>query len=156
MRSRHLPTSSVTWGGHQEAPDGGLDVRVALPENTQVEGFVPRPATGFQAKKEDMPAAEIIEEMRPSGVLRPTIQDLANRSGAYIIVSSRGSTSDIALRRRREAMAKAVSDLPNANALTLDFYDRTRLATWVRDHAGLIMWVKEKIGKDAICASTVR
>jgi hypothetical protein len=31
--------------------------------------------------------------------------------------------------------------------LLLDFYDRTRLATWVRDHGSLILWVRERIQK---------
>ena len=44
-------------------------------------------------------------------------------------------------------MAEAVVGLRNAEALTLDFYDRTRLATWVRQHPGLIPWVRDKIGK---------
>ena len=79
--------------------------------------------------------------------LRSSIQDLANRKGAYIIVSSLGSVSDSSLRRRRAAMAKAVEGTPNAGKLTLDFYDRTRIATWVRSHQGLILWVKKQIGK---------
>jgi hypothetical protein len=29
----------------------------------------------------------------------------------------------------------------------LDFYDCTRLSTWVRDHAGIIPWVRGRIGK---------
>jgi len=61
--------------------------------------------------------------MRPEGVLRPIIRDLANRSGAYVIVSAE-STSDTALRNRRDAMREAVNDLPNAEDLALDFYDR--------------------------------
>jgi hypothetical protein len=44
-------------------------------------------------------------------------------------------------------MAEAVAGLPNAEALTLDFYDRTRLASWVRQHPGLIPWVRDKIGE---------
>jgi hypothetical protein len=44
-------------------------------------------------------------------------------------------------------MAEAVNDLPNCSSLALDFYDRTRLATWVRDHPGLIPWVRTKVGK---------
>src|SRR5262249_46176732 len=32
LASRGLPVSSVTWGGDQRAADGGVDVRVALPE----------------------------------------------------------------------------------------------------------------------------
>ncbi len=31
LRSQNLPHAAVTWGGHQDAPDGGIDVRVALP-----------------------------------------------------------------------------------------------------------------------------
>jgi hypothetical protein len=147
LKSRGFPTSAVTWGGHQNAADGGLDVRVALSPTISIEDFVPRPATGFQVKAEDMPPAKIITEMRPKGVLRPVIQELADHSGAYIIVSSLGSTSDTALERRRKAMADALHDLPNRGNLKLDFYDRTRLATWIRDHGGLILWVRELIGK---------
>jgi hypothetical protein len=147
VRNRELSPSSVTWSGDQNAADGGLDVRVALPDGAVIDGFVPRPATGFQVKSSDMPRAEILDEMRPKGTLRPVICDLANRSGAYIIASSTGSTSDIALQNRRDAMKEAVRDLPNAAALTFEFYDRGRLATWVRQHAGLILWVREKIGR---------
>jgi|CZLA01.1.fsa_nt_gi hypothetical protein len=147
VRNRGLNTSSVTWGGNQNAADGGVDVRVELPANTTIDGFVPRPSTGFQAKRTDMPRAEIIAEMRPHGILRPVIKELAEKSGAYVIVSSTGSASDSALQDRRDAMAEAARGLANANALTLDFYDRTRLATWVRDHSGLTLWVRERIGR---------
>jgi hypothetical protein len=50
-RRRGLSTSCVTWGGSQTAADGGLDVRVAFPENTAIEGFIQKAATGFQVKK---------------------------------------------------------------------------------------------------------
>lgn len=35
----------------------------------------------------------------------------------------------------------------NANQLHTDFYDRTHLATWVRCHPGLILWVRERVGR---------
>jgi hypothetical protein len=149
MRRRGLPTSAVTWGGDQTAKDGGLDVRVDLPAGTPVEGFVPKPQTGFQVKKSDMPRADIIDEMnpKPARALRPVIVELANADGAYIIVSSDGSTTDSALKSRRDAMAEAVKDTPAEGKLFLDFYDRNRVATWVRDHAGLIPWVRSRIGR---------
>jgi hypothetical protein len=59
MGALQLPVSAVAWGGDQNAADGGLDVRVDLPEKTAIQGFVPRPATGFQVKKPDMPPKEI-------------------------------------------------------------------------------------------------
>lgn len=146
--SRHgLPVSAVTWGGNQRAADGGLDVRVALPSKSAVTDFVPRPNTGFQVKCQDMPRTAILAEMRPAGVVRLVIRDLADACGAYVIASSKGSTADSALRNRRAAMTEAVAGLPNAAELVLDFYDRTRLASWVRRHPGLIPWVREKIGK---------
>lgn len=138
---------AVTWGGNQTAADGGLDVRVALPSGVSIDGFVPRPSTGFQVKKPDMPRVKIIDEMRPAGMIRPVIQELANEAGAYLIVSSTGSTTESVLRRRRNALREALNDVANAVLLHTDFYDRTRLATWVRHHPGLITWVKEKVGR---------
>lgn len=55
VRRRGLSAAAVTWGGDQNAPDGGIDVRVALPDGTPIEGFVPRAAAGLQVKKQDMP-----------------------------------------------------------------------------------------------------
>jgi len=147
VHSRGFSTSSVTWGGNQDAADGGLDVRVTLPPGSTIDGFVPRPATGFQVKKKEMPRADILSEMRPSGAIRPVIQELADVGGAYVIVSSKSSTADSALRSRRQAMTEATHDTHNKDSLFLDFYDRNRLATWVRNHVGLIPWVRNAIGK---------
>jgi hypothetical protein len=148
VRKLGLPPSYVTWGGNQDAGDGGLDVRVALPPSVPTFGFVPRPATGFQVKKPKMPRKKILAEMRPKPkrLLRPVIRDLADQVGAYIIVNAE-STSDSVLRNRIKAMVDGVGDLANAKDLTLDYYDASRLATWVRQHAGLIVWVRETIGK---------
>ena len=86
-----------------------------------------------------MPRTEILDEMRPEDVLRPIIRDVANRLGAYIIVSAE-STSETTLRNGHDAMREAVGDLPNAKDLALDFDDRGRVASWVRDHAGMALW----------------
>ncbi len=134
-------------GGNQNAADGGIDVRIALPPGTVVDGYVPRPQTGFQVKAQDMPAGEITEEMLPKEVIRPSIQSLADHSGAYVIVSSQGSTADTALTSRREAMIQAKKNLPNEDRLFVDFYDRTRVASWVRSHVGLIPWVRGLVGR---------
>lgn len=142
-----LSPAAVTWGGNHTAADGGLDVRVTLPDDTHIDGFLPRRSTGFQVKKPDMPKKKIFLEMRPKGSIRPVIQDLANESGSYIIVSSTGSTSDSALIARKNAMHAALTDVSNGERLHVDFYDRSRIATWVRLFPGLALWVKSKIGK---------
>jgi hypothetical protein len=147
LRRRNLATSAVTWGGDQNAPDGGLDVRVSLPSGTAIGGFIPNVNTGFQVKKPDMPRHAILAEMKPGGALRPVISKLAATAGAYIIVSANSSTSDTALASRRDAMQEAVAGIPGTEGLFLDFYDQNRVATWVRDHAGLIPWARSCIGK---------
>jgi hypothetical protein len=114
LKIRDISSKFVTWGGNQNAADGGLDVRVELDSEQLIDGFVPRPNTGLQVKKPDMGPSSILDEMCPKGILRPVIRDLADRRGAYIITCSSGSTSDTALRRRRAAMKSAVEHLSNA------------------------------------------
>jgi hypothetical protein len=145
-----LPTKGITWGGHQDARDGGLDVAVRDEISPPSNSFVPRNVTGFQIKKNDMPRSEILKEMRPNGVLREEIKALIQTHGAYIIVSSTGSTTDTALKNRLEAMKDAVADEENHQNLHLDFLDRGRVATWVRSHRSLILWVRNKIGRSLI------
>jgi hypothetical protein len=155
LRQRGLPTSAVLYGGNQTAADGGIDVEVELPSGTDIDGFIPRPATGFQSKTEKMPAGKISKEMCPevkqadgpkARSLRVSIGALAAEGGAYVIVSSKDETSKSALEVRRIAMRAAVADLPGSEALHLDFYDRTRLATWVNDYPGVVLWVRERTG----------
>jgi hypothetical protein len=93
-----------------------------------------------------MPRGTICKEMAPDDVVRSSITELANIGGAYIIVSSKGSISDKSLKNRKAAMAEAVEALPSASSLTLDFYDCRRIASWVNQHAGLVPWVREKLG----------
>ena len=85
--------------------------------------------------------------MKPDGVVRLIIVDLAKVSGAYVIVSSTGSTAFSALESRKKAMVDAVDGISDASKLALEFYDRNRVATWLRDHPGLIPWVRSLIGK---------
>ena len=147
LRSRGLSTSAVTWGGNQNAADGGIDVRVTIEDGAAPGGFVPRTSMGFQVKKTDFTPGLITPEMRPSGQLRASISGLIDEQGAYIIASSCSDTSDSALTDRLNAMRSAVADKPGHMDLHVDFYDRNRLATWTRSHPGLIVWVRQKIGR---------
>ncbi|MEO5716062.1 MAG: hypothetical protein ABIT37_21460 [Luteolibacter sp.] len=146
FRSKGLPRSSVTSGGNQDAADGGIDVRVDCPQEIIDSDFVPRAQSGFQVKKPDMPRGSIFDEMCPKGVLRAAIRDLADVSGAYVIVSLQGSVADGPLAERRQAMRDALGDIPNAAQLHTDFYDRVRLVTWVNEYAGIVAWVRCRIG----------
>ncbi|WP_063563846.1 hypothetical protein [Paenibacillus sp. O199] len=146
LSSMQLQTAGVTWGGNQNAKDGGIDVRVEANSLLMNDGFIPRQHTAFQVKKPDMPRSEILLEMRPNKLLRQVIKDLADNNGAYIIISSQGSISDSSLKSRKSAMLEAISDYSNASQLKVDFYDRERVASWVRSHPSIVLWVRDKIG----------
>jgi hypothetical protein len=111
-----------------------------------ISGYVPKAVTAFQVKAQKMPRGEIHKEMAPDNVVRPSIAELAANGGAYIIVSSKGSHADPLLKTQKAAMAEAVRGLTAASSLMLDFYDRRRIASWVNQHAGLVPWVREKLG----------
>ena len=145
LRQNSQPLASVTAGGNQTAPDGGIDVRVELVAPAGLD-FIRRSQTGFQVKCEDMQAAKIRKEMCPGGKLRPAILELIAANGAYIIVSSKGTVADGPLLQRREAMRAATKSAPNAGTAHLDFYDRDRLANWSRGYPGVEMWIRERIG----------
>ena len=135
----------VTWGGHQNSPDGGIDVRVSLYHTLPGTSNLPRARIGFQVKAENMPRSAVLAEMSPDRVLRTSIRALAAQSGAYIIVSSRSSLSDLSLQNRKAAMEEAGKH--ERRKLPSGFYDQSRIATWVRQHPEIVLWVRHKIGK---------
>lgn len=147
MRGVGLPKSSVTAGGSQTAPDGGLDVRVSVPGSMVSPDFVPRAETGFQVKKPDMGAAAIAKEMKPKGQLRPIFQELADRDGAYIIVSAQGSVTDTPLQDRKNAMRDTLAELKDGARIHVDFYDRDRMAIWINGFPGVAAWVMGRLGR---------
>lgn len=145
-----LPLHALTDGGHQNAPDGGVDVRIELPHGADAApcmDFIRRKHAVFQCKAEDMPPKAIAKEMKPGGVLRPVIGDLIRQGGAYIIVSSVGTVTDSRLTERKQAMRTCVMGLAGAQDLLLDFYDRKRLARWACQYPGVAAWVRKWAGQ---------
>jgi hypothetical protein len=147
LNAKKFPISGVTAGGDQNAADGGLDVRVELSDSSYVGDFIPRVPLGFQVKKPDMGPAAIAAEMKPKGVLRTVLGELADAGGAYVIVSSQGSVADKPLQSRRKAMADAFVGHASAHKLHTDFYDRERLAAWINQYPGVAAWVRARIGR---------
>lgn len=148
FRNAKMSTSGVTWGGDQNAPDGGIDVDVKSENIPQKHGYIPRPYTGFQVKKPDLGPAAIMKEMKPHGILRESIKELISNNGAYVIISSKAKKTDGPYKNSIKAMKEAVSIKdPNGN-LHVDFYDRGKIASWVRSHPSLILHVHQKIGRN--------
>ncbi len=146
LRSVKLPVAGVTWGGHQDASDGGIDVRVDLEVPIIGNGFIPRAKTGWQVKKSDLPRKKILTEMQTKGKLKETIKNLVKDGGAYIIASGNSSTTDKTLSNRKNAIREALDGLAEKENLFIDFYDQNRIASWTRCHPSMILWVRKKIG----------
>lgn len=140
-------TSCIRWGGHQDAADGGFDVVIRGGKGLPSPLYLARANVGFQVKKPSMPPSKIKPEMTKDGALKPAIEELAKQGGTYIIVSSGDDCSDAALKKRIQAMKGVVSSSKHSGGLALDFIDRSRLATWVRDHPYMVLWVKNRVGK---------
>jgi len=147
LERSNISRKGVTWGGHQNARDGGVDVRVKVSSEINQDSFIPAGNTIFQVKATDMPAKEIIKEMCPKGRLRKTIKKLSDDNGAYVIVSSKGSVAEPALENRREAINSVLLDFNKGHNIKYDFYDRNRIASWVRSYPALIFWLRDKISK---------
>jgi hypothetical protein len=147
LRHFNLPLSALTYGGNQDARDEGIDVSVNLPAGSFAGDFLPRANVGLQVKKPAMYPSDIVSEMAPKGVVRRSIRSLADRAGAYIIISSGTNASYSALNERRQAMAGTLSGVTNASDLQLDFYDQSRIAIWLRKYPGLIPWTRQKVGR---------
>ncbi len=137
----------VRWSGSINAPDGGIDVHVQVPVEQLNSGYIERPDTVFQAKKHKMRRADILREMAPSGVLSPMISGQARAGGSYIIVSLDEDCSPSMLGERVRAMQDAVRHDPCHANLHLAFYDRAKLAQWIRQYPSVMLWVNRILGR---------
>ena len=137
--------SDVRGSGASDAPDGGVDVRVDVSVEGFNSGFLPRSKVIFQAKKHTMPPREISKEMYPGGQLRDAIAEQAKNAGAYILVSLADDCSDLMHDNRRKAMTAAMGNNPYKDRIHLDFYDRSKLHQWLRQHPGVTLWLRNAI-----------
>lgn len=142
----HSP-ACVNWSGSITAPDGGIDIHVQVPVDQLKAGFLVRPDTVFQAKKHKMPKAAIEREIGTGKALSPIISEQARKQGSYIIVSLGDDCSPSGKKNRLKAMRDAVKDDPNESYLHLDFYDRSKLIQWLRQHPSVMLWLKAKLGQ---------
>ncbi|EGG92868.1 hypothetical protein IMCC1989_2342 [gamma proteobacterium IMCC1989] len=85
--------------------------------------------------------------MLEKGKVKSVIGDLLAKKGAYVIVSGKDDCSDKMLSERILGMKSALEDLPNSDALLLDFYGRDRLCAWLRQFPGVALWVRSRLGK---------
>ncbi|WP_313752350.1 hypothetical protein [Mixta calida] len=142
----HSP-AYVCWSGSINASDEGIDIHVKVPADELHTGFLLRPNTILQAKKHSMPKSAIIKEMVFKGKLSATISEQVTKGGSYIIVSLGDDCSPPMKRERIKAMRDIVEAVPNNGNIYLDFFDRSKLVQWLRQHPSIMLWVKGKLGQ---------
>ncbi len=143
-----ISTAGIIWGGNQDAPDGGFDVCVNLNGDKPPSEYLSAGRVVFQVKKPSMPRGAITSEMCPKGDLREGITELISGGGKYIIVSSGDSVPEqTGFKSRLEAMKGALSELNKVDENQVDFLDRSRLATWARCYAPVMVWVLDRVAK---------
>ena len=148
LNKHNIDTICVTYGGNQDEPDGGVDVRVKSVEKFSEDWAIPRNNTIIQVKKPSMPNSEIIKEMtKKDGSVKDSIKELIKSDGAYIIISSGDSLADKRKTERVNCMRNVLSKIDNTHRIKVDFYDSKRIATWVKQFPALVMWVNEKVNK---------
>lgn len=142
----HSP-ADVSWSGSINVPDEGVDIHVQVKTPELDTGFISRPDTILQSKRVSMPKSAITTEMAKEGELNPTISNQARIGGSYIIVSLRDDCSPPMKKDRLDAMRAAVAKDPNKDNIHLDFFDRSKLVQWVRQHPSVLLWLKRKLGQ---------
>lgn len=135
---------NARWGGDQKSKDGGVDVRVSAFGQARPDGFIPRPDTVFQVKKNNITAERIKAEMCPDQLLRQVVRALAHVAGAYVIVCGKSIASELIV-PRVEAMEAVLDQNGLKGMIKVDFYDASTLATAVRGYPGLVIWVRQTV-----------
>ena len=95
-----------------------------------------------------MPASAIKDEMSPEGKLRPIFPALASENGCYVLVSLADDVPPDGpmLRDRLSAMESQVGEIKDQGAIDLQFYGRSELANWLRQHPSVQLWVRQILG----------
>lgn len=88
-----------------------------------------------------------MKEMVAAGVLVSAISEQAAKSGSYIIVSLDDDCSPPMKSDRLSAMRYAFKDDRNKSNIHIDFYDRSKLVQWVRQHPSVMLWLKGQLGQ---------
>lgn len=147
LESKGHSRAAVTAGGHENEPDGGIDISVDLDQPLSGSQYVPRAKTGFQVKATEMNPGKIKAEMCPGGTLRPSIKRLVEKSGSYVIVSTKNNLIDEKRVAFEKTMAEALAIDPQATAQTVKFLDQEKLADWVNQYPGATLMVRDALGK---------
>jgi hypothetical protein len=147
-----LSSAALGLGGAQDAPDGGVDLRVDTDPAISTSGFIPRASTVFQVKATPMSPAKVVAEMRPArrgqseASLRPAIARVLGEGGAYVMVCSKTAPAGAQLDSLKAKMIEAAGPAMVQGA-AVDFIGPDRLVLWCRRHPGVLSWARAAAGR---------
>lgn len=147
LAAKRQPINSVRWGGSITAADGGVDVHVTVEDPAFVGEFIRRGDTVYQAKVPSMAKAAIKKEISGKDTSKALFQALAASHGAYVIISLKDDLAPDKLAERRQLMMDEVDKLVPAGSVVVDFFDRSTLHQWLRQHVTVQLWVRHALGK---------
>ena len=140
MQAKGYSARYTRLSGEAYASDGGIDVSVSIPDESFIGEYIPRPRTIFQAKNTSMTPSKIKEEIKKHPDL---FKSLKVTGGAYVIACLQKCYADKPLKDRLEAMKEAIQ----ANTISIDFYDQSRLHQWLRQYPAVGLWVRKITNK---------
>lgn len=144
----HDVSSGYVYGSSENsAADGGVDLRIDIPEENFDTGFIRRPNTIYQIKSGTVTPSTIKKEMCPKGELRNSISEILKANGSYVIVNSKKCNDDM-MKRRKEAMIGAAGDISKSCNFHIEFIHRRRLFEWTRKYPSICIWIKRTLGID--------
>lgn len=133
--------------------DGGEDGRIEWDGGPESTEFVPKRATLFQCKAQEMGPQECYDELlfdkdQSTKGVKARVSDVLCRGGAYIVFCTQAAV-ELMYERRIEQMRAALKDggLTDWEDASIDFLDANKIASWVNKFIGARLYVHECMGR---------
>ena len=134
-----INSSNVT-----KAKDGGIDSSIKWKGAIAKTKFLPNQDTAFQIKATAFTPAKVGKELAPKSELRPSIRELIERGGNYIVFCSNDHVEEVCEVTKRKIISILESHGCETKPHQIHFYNASRIANWVNEYPAIADWVLEK------------
>ena len=133
--------------------DGGEDGRIQWKDGPSDTNFLPCRMVQFQVKATEMGPADCAKEITTSdGNLKPMIEQVIDRNGAYIMFTSQELNAKQMIRDRVTAIRSKLSELGKAYAdsAIIEIYDAAKIEGWINKYVSAIVTVLNWVGRPSV------
>jgi len=150
----NIPQSSVFFSSNVNAKDGGQDGLVHWSQNLapSYTDHLPTRYNCFQLKTSSFTPRKCKKEiLDKKQKLKPAMQEVIKKQGAYILCSSQ-LVSGVHLKAREEAIYEGIKKAGyDPDLIQIQFYSADTIANWINKFPSLVVWfLKETCGKSKI------